>query len=82
MGDEYMDVSYMVKSQSIIESQAQGELKSSLFVNPVRTAGVGLTKTDTQATYELRFQCSRYHWKYKEISFANPNGLTSKYSQS
>jgi hypothetical protein len=45
----------MVKSQSIIESQAQGELKSSLFANPVRTAGLGLTKMDVQATYELCF---------------------------
>jgi hypothetical protein len=36
----------MVKAQSIIESRAQGELKSNLFVNPVRTAGVRLTKTD------------------------------------
>jgi hypothetical protein len=41
-----MDVNYMVKAQSIIESQAQGELKSSLFANPIRTAGVGLAKTD------------------------------------
>jgi hypothetical protein len=39
--DEYMD-----DAQSIIESQAQGELKSSLFRIPVRTVGVGLTKTD------------------------------------
>jgi hypothetical protein len=53
--DEYMDVNYMVKAQSFIESQAQGELKSSLFVNPVRTAGVGLTKTDAQVTYGLHF---------------------------
>jgi hypothetical protein len=45
--DEYMDVNYMVKAQSIIESQAQGGLKSSLFANPVQTTGVGLTKTDT-----------------------------------
>jgi hypothetical protein len=42
--DEYMDINYMVKAQSIIESQGQGELKSSLFMNPVRTAGVGLKK--------------------------------------
>jgi hypothetical protein len=53
--DEYMNVNYMVKVQSIIESYAQGELKSSLFVNPVRTAGVGLTKMDAQATYKLHF---------------------------
>jgi hypothetical protein len=39
--DDYMDINYMVKVQSIVESQAQGELKSSLFANPVRTAGVG-----------------------------------------
>jgi hypothetical protein len=36
--DEYMDVNNIVKAQSIIESQAQGELKSSLFVDPVRNA--------------------------------------------
>jgi hypothetical protein len=53
--DEYMDVNYIVKAQSIIEFQAQGELKSSLFANPVRTAGVVLTKTDAQTTYGLRF---------------------------
>jgi hypothetical protein len=50
-----MDINYIVKAQSIIESQAQGELKSSLFANPVRTAGLGLTKMDVQATYELCF---------------------------
>jgi hypothetical protein len=44
--DEYMDIDYMVKAQSIIESQVQWELKSSLFVNPIRTAGAGLAKTD------------------------------------
>jgi hypothetical protein len=53
--DGYMDVNYMVKAQSIIESQAQGELKSSLFTNLVRTAGVGLTKMDARATYVLCF---------------------------
>jgi hypothetical protein len=36
-----MDVNYKIKAQSIIEFQAQGEKKSSLFVNPVWTAGVG-----------------------------------------
>jgi hypothetical protein len=30
---------------------------------------VGLTKTDAQETYKLRFQHSRYRWKAKEISF-------------
>jgi hypothetical protein len=50
-----MDVNYMIKAQSIIESQVQGELKSSLFVNPVRTAGVGLAKMDARTTYGLHF---------------------------
>jgi hypothetical protein len=50
-----MDINNMVKDKSIIESQAQGELMSSLFANPVQTVGVGLTKTDAQATYKLRF---------------------------
>jgi hypothetical protein len=59
----------MVKYQSIIKSQAQGELKSSLFMNPVWTAGVGLTKTDAHATHRLRFRRSRYRWKAKEIRF-------------
>jgi hypothetical protein len=44
--DEYMDVNYMVKTQSIIDCQAQEKFKSSLFANPVWTAGVGLTKMD------------------------------------
>jgi hypothetical protein len=30
-------------------------LKSSLFVNPVWTVGVGLAKTNAHATYRLRF---------------------------
>jgi hypothetical protein len=45
----------MVKVQSMIESQAQGESKLSLFADLVRTIGVGLTKTNAQATYGLRF---------------------------
>jgi hypothetical protein len=44
-----MDINYMVKAKSIIESQAQGELMV-LFANPVWTAGVGLTKTDARVT--------------------------------
>jgi hypothetical protein len=52
-----------------MESQAQGESKSSLFVDLVRIAGVGLMKTNAQATYGLHFRCSRYHWRSKEISF-------------
>jgi hypothetical protein len=53
--NKYMDVNLMIKDQSIVEFQAQGELKFSLFVNPVPTAGVGLAKTDAQATYRLCF---------------------------
>jgi hypothetical protein len=53
--DEYMDINYIVKAQSFIDSQTQEKFKSSLFANPVWTAGVGLTKTDTQTTYGLRF---------------------------
>jgi hypothetical protein len=45
------------------------ELKYSLFANPVRTVGVGLAKANAQATYELHFRRSRYHWKAKEITF-------------
>jgi hypothetical protein len=44
--DKYMYINYMVKAQSIIESQDQVELKSSLFADPVQTAGVGHMKTD------------------------------------
>jgi hypothetical protein len=43
----------------MIEYQAQGELKSNLFVNHVRTAEVGPMKTDAQATYKLHFGRSR-----------------------
>jgi hypothetical protein len=67
--DEYMDVNYMVKAQSIIDSQPQEKLKSSLFMNSVQTTGVGLTKTDAQATYRLHFRCFRYRWKAKKIRF-------------
>jgi hypothetical protein len=53
--DEYMDINCMVLTQSIKGSQAQGELKSSLFTNPVRTARAGPAKMDVQATYALCF---------------------------
>jgi hypothetical protein len=53
--DEYMDVNFMVKAQSITESQPQGESKSSLIVDLVQTTGVGLAKTDVQTTYKLHF---------------------------
>jgi hypothetical protein len=74
--DEYMDVNSMVKAQSIMESQAQGESKSSLFTDLIWIAGVGLMKTYTQITYRLRFRCSRYRWKAKEIRF--PTQLVSR----
>jgi phage portal protein BeeE len=61
--DEYMDVNYMVKAQSIIDSHAQGEFNSSLFANQVRTAGVVLMKMDAQTTYRLHFKRSRCRWK-------------------
>jgi hypothetical protein len=41
----------------------------SLVYSWIRFELLGLTKTDTQATYRLRFQRSRYHWKAKEINF-------------
>jgi hypothetical protein len=59
----------MVKAQSIIEFQVQGELKSSLFANLVWTGGVGLAKTNAPTTYRLHFRRSRYSWKDKKISF-------------
>jgi hypothetical protein len=40
----------MVNAQSIIESQTQGEFKSSLFANQVRTVEVVLMKTGAQTT--------------------------------
>lgn len=52
-----------------MESQPQGESKSSLFVDLVQTVGVGLAKIDTQTTYELHFRRSRYCWKAKDIIF-------------
>ena len=59
----------MTKAQAKIEFKTQSTLKSDLFASPVRTAGAGLTKTDAQATYRLRFGRSIYHWKAKEIIF-------------
>jgi hypothetical protein len=67
--DEYMKINYMVKAQSIIDCQAQENLKCSLFVNLVRTIGVGLTKMNAHATYGLFFRCFRYRWKAKKIRF-------------
>jgi hypothetical protein len=64
-----MGINYMVKTQSIINSQAQEKLKSSLFANLIRTTGAGLTKTGAQTTYRLHFRHSRYPGKAKEISF-------------
>jgi hypothetical protein len=64
-----MDTNYMVKAQSIIDSQAQEKFKSRLFANLVRTTGVGLTKMDAQAKYGLCFRRFRYCWKAKKISF-------------
>jgi hypothetical protein len=63
-----------VEMESIIaqvemESIAQLELESNSISRPVRTAGVGCTKTDAQATYGLRFGRSTYRRKAKEISF-------------
>ena len=67
--DEDMTNTHMTKAQAKIEFKAQSTLKSDLFASPVRTAGAGLTKTDAQATYGLRFGRSIYRWKAKEISF-------------
>jgi hypothetical protein len=39
-----MGANYMVKTQLMIVSQAQGVSKSSLFVDLVQTVGVGLMK--------------------------------------
>jgi hypothetical protein len=64
----------MVKSKSMIEFQTQGELKSNLFANLVRTAGVVLTKMDAQAIYGACFKDSRHRRKVKDISF--PSQLT------
>jgi hypothetical protein len=67
--DEDMTNTHMTKAQAKIEFKAQSTLKSDLFASPVRTAGAGITKTDAQATYGLRFGHSIYRWKAKEISF-------------
>ena len=67
--DEDMTNMHMTKAQAKIEFKTQSTLKSDLFASPVRTAGAGLTKTDAQATYGLRFGRSIYRWKAKEISF-------------
>jgi hypothetical protein len=69
LSDEDMTNTHMTKGQAKIEFKAQSTLKSDLFASPVRTAGAGLTKTDAQATYGLRFGRSMYRWKAKEISF-------------
>lgn len=69
--DEDIDDNYIIKAQSMIESQAQGVLKSNLFASLVQTAGVSLTKMNAQATYGFRFGRSRYYWKAKELSVAS-----------
>jgi hypothetical protein len=46
ISDEDMHTNYMVKDQSMIECQAQDELKPNLFVSLIRTTRVGLTKKD------------------------------------
>ena len=67
--DEGMTNTHTTKAQAMMEFEAQSELRSSLFANLVRTTGAGLTKTDAQATYGLRFGHSTYQRKDKEISF-------------
>ena len=67
--DEDITNMHTTKAQAKIEFKAQSTLKSDLFPSPVRTAGAGLTKTNTQATYRLRFGCSTYQRKAKEIIF-------------
>jgi hypothetical protein len=49
--DEYMNVNYMVEAQPMIESQAQGESKSNLFTDLIRTAGVGIMKKQTPRSH-------------------------------
>ena len=61
--DEDMTNTHMTKAQAKIDFKAQSTLKSDLFASPVRTAGAGLTKTDAQAIYGLRFGRSIYRWK-------------------
>ena len=60
---------HMTKAQEKMEFKAQSEIESNLFTSSVRTAGQGLTKTDAQAIYGLRFGRSTYRWKDKEITF-------------
>ena len=60
---------HMTKAQEKMEFEAQSTLESNLFTSSVRTAGQGLTKTDAQAAYGLRFGRSIRRRKAKEISF-------------
>ena len=60
---------HMTKAQKKMEFEAQSKIESNLFTSSVRTAGQGLTKTDAQAAYGLRFGCSTRRRKAKEISF-------------
>ena len=73
--DEDMTNTHTTKAQVKMEFKAQSTFKSNLFASPVRTARAGLTKTDAQTAYGLRFGRSIYRWKAKEISF--PTQLVS-----
>ena len=66
---------HTTKSQVKMELQAQLVLESNSISRPVRTTEVGLTKTDAQTTYGLRFERSTYRWKANVISF--PTQLVS-----
>jgi hypothetical protein len=60
--DEDMHTNYMIEAQSMIKSQAKVELKSNLSTSPIHPVGVGFTKTDARAPYELHFGHSRFCW--------------------
>jgi hypothetical protein len=49
----------MIKINNNYEKILIRELKSSLFTNQVQTPEVGLMKRNAQATYGLRFRCSK-----------------------
>ena len=67
--DENIASMHMTKAQEKMEFEAQSKIESNLFTSSVRTAGQGLTKTDAQAAYGLRFGRSTWRRKAKEISF-------------
>ncbi len=70
--EDIQDIKRVLESQgnthNKVEVQANSESKS-LTVSPTRSPGPHCLQIDAHDTHDLRFGCSSYAWKAKEIRF-------------